>query len=45
VLGAVVSLAAGLGLAFVRDRFDPSVKSAAEAQRLAGLPVLSEIPL
>lgn len=44
LLGAVVSLAAGLGLAFVRDRVDPSVKSGAEARRISGLPVLAEIP-
>lgn len=44
LLGAAVSLAAGLGLAFVRDRLDPSVKCAAEAARLSALPVLAEIP-
>jgi uncharacterized protein involved in exopolysaccharide biosynthesis len=44
LLGAAMSLAAGLGLAFVRDRIDPSVKSAAEARRIAALPVLAEIP-
>ncbi|HSQ01049.1 MAG TPA: GumC family protein [Candidatus Dormibacteraeota bacterium] len=43
-LGAIVSMAAGLGLAFVRDRLDPSVKSASEARRLTGIPVLAEIP-
>jgi uncharacterized protein involved in exopolysaccharide biosynthesis len=44
LLGAVVSLAAGLGLAFIRDRVDPTVKSGAEAHHIAGLPVLAEIP-
>jgi uncharacterized protein involved in exopolysaccharide biosynthesis len=44
MLGAVMSLAAGLGLAFVRDRLDPSVKSGSEARRISGLPVLAEIP-
>jgi polysaccharide biosynthesis transport protein len=44
LLGAVVSLAAGLGLAFVRDVLDPSVKSGTEARRISGLPILAEIP-
>jgi uncharacterized protein involved in exopolysaccharide biosynthesis len=44
LLGAVVSLAAGIGLAFVRDRIDPSVKSGSEAHHISGLPVLAEIP-
>jgi uncharacterized protein involved in exopolysaccharide biosynthesis len=43
ILGVVLSLAAGLGLAFVRDYFDPSLKSAAQAERLTALPVLVEI--
>jgi len=44
LLGAVMSLAAGLGLAFARDRLDPSVKNGAEARRVSGLPILAEIP-
>src|SRR5262249_16309901 len=40
VLGAVMSLVAGVALAFLRDRLDPSVKSAAEAQSVTGLPIL-----
>ncbi len=44
VLGAAMSLAAALGLAFVRDRLDPSVKSSSEARRVSGLPILAEIP-
>ena len=44
LLGAVVSLAAGLGVAFLRDRVDPSVKSGSEARRISGLPLLAEIP-
>jgi uncharacterized protein involved in exopolysaccharide biosynthesis len=42
-LGAVMSLVAGLALAFVRDRLDPSVKSAAEAKDVTGLPILAEV--
>ena len=42
--GAVLSLLLGIGLAFVRDRIDPSIKSAAEACQLTGLPLLGEIP-
>jgi len=45
VLGAIMSLFAGLGLAFARDRLDPAVKSSAEAERLTGLPILADIPL
>lgn len=44
LLGAVMSLAAGVGLAFVTDRLDPAVKSAAEAQKISGLPILADIP-
>jgi len=43
-LGAVISLVAGIGLAFVRDRLDASVKSGSEARRISGLPLLAEIP-
>ncbi|MCC6766454.1 MAG: hypothetical protein IT293_17475 [Deltaproteobacteria bacterium] len=42
-LGAIVSLVAALGLAFLRDRLDPAVKSAAEAKNVTGLPILAEI--
>lgn len=44
LLGAVVSLAAGLGLAFARDLLDGTIKSSSEARRLAGVPVIAEIP-
>ena len=43
-VGILLSLALGLGLAFVREQLDPTVKSSAEAERLTGLPVISEIP-
>ncbi|MCC6849204.1 MAG: hypothetical protein IT294_11945 [Deltaproteobacteria bacterium] len=42
-LGAIVSLVAALGLAFLRDRLDPAVKSASEAKSVTGLPILAEI--
>ena len=42
-LGAAMSLAVGVGLAFLRDRLDPAVKSAAEAQSATGLPILAEV--
>jgi capsular polysaccharide biosynthesis protein len=45
LFGAVVSFAAGIALAFMRDRLDPSVKGATDARRISGLPVLAEIPL
>jgi uncharacterized protein involved in exopolysaccharide biosynthesis len=44
ILGALVSLVIGAALAYARDRLDPSVKTAAEAARLAKLPVLANIP-
>jgi uncharacterized protein involved in exopolysaccharide biosynthesis len=44
VLAAVMSLMAGIALAFGRDRLDPAVKSSSEAQRVTGLPILADIP-
>lgn len=44
IAGTVFSLVAGLGLAFLRDRLDPSVKTAAEATTITGLPVIARIP-
>jgi tyrosine-protein kinase Etk/Wzc len=43
ILGALMSLVVGVGLAFVRDRLDPAVKSAAEAKSVTGLPILAEV--
>ena len=43
ILGGILSLAAAVGLGFARDHLDPSIKSAAQAERLTGLPVLVEI--
>jgi len=42
-MGSVMSLVAGIGLAFLRDRLDPTVKSAAEARGVTGLPILAEV--
>ena len=44
-VGAILSLALGVGLAMLRDWLDPSVKSSAQAERLTGLPVLGEIQI
>jgi uncharacterized protein involved in exopolysaccharide biosynthesis len=41
--GTLMSLLAGIGLAFLRDRLDPAVKSAAEAHGVTGLPILAEV--
>ncbi len=43
LLGTGMSLVAALALAYLRDRLDPSVKSAAEAKDVTGLPVLAEV--
>ena len=44
LLGAALSLLAGVTAAFARDRMDPTVKTAAEAEALTGLPILADIP-
>ena len=41
LLGTVLSFGAGAGLALLRDRLDPSVKTMSEAEQVAGLPVIS----
>jgi uncharacterized protein involved in exopolysaccharide biosynthesis len=43
LLGALFSLFAGIGFAFIRDRLDPSIKSTAEATQVAGVPVLADM--
>ncbi|MBI4516754.1 MAG: hypothetical protein HY699_13165 [Deltaproteobacteria bacterium] len=43
-LAAALSLIAGFVMALLRDRLDPAVKSAAEARRITGLPLLADIP-
>lgn len=42
-LGALMSLSAGIGAAFVRDRLDPTLQDASDAAYLTGAPVLAEI--
>jgi uncharacterized protein involved in exopolysaccharide biosynthesis len=43
IFGTMVSLLLSVGLALLRDWMDPSVKTAAQAERIAGLPVLGEL--
>jgi succinoglycan biosynthesis transport protein ExoP len=42
-LGALMSLSAGIGVAFVRDRLDPTLQDGSDAEFLAGAPLLAEI--
>ena len=43
LFGTFLSGLLAVGLALLRDWMDPSVKTAAQAERLAGLPVLGEL--
>lgn len=43
LLGAIAGLVAGIGLAYVRDLIDPTVKSVTEVSRLTGMRVLGEV--
>jgi capsular polysaccharide biosynthesis protein len=43
LFGTLLSMMLAVGLALLRDWMDPSVKTAAQAERLAGLPVLGEL--
>ena len=43
-LRTAVGLLAAVGLAFLLNYLDPSVRSTREAERLLGLPVLAEVP-
>ena len=45
VLGLVVGLMLGLGLAFLYEYLDNTIKSSEEAEKLFGAPVLGTIPL
>jgi capsular exopolysaccharide synthesis family protein len=44
-IGLVLGLAIGLGVAFLIEYLDNGIKSADEAERIFGVPVLGEIPL
>jgi uncharacterized protein involved in exopolysaccharide biosynthesis len=44
ILGAVMSAAMGVGLAFIRDGIDPTLRSGADAELLTGAPLLAELP-
>jgi hypothetical protein len=44
LIGLVASLGSGLGLAWLRDAVDPSVKGPLELARIAPVPVLTAIP-
>jgi uncharacterized protein involved in exopolysaccharide biosynthesis len=44
VLGGILSMLLGIAMAFIREQLDPTVKSSDQAERLTGLPVISEIP-
>lgn len=43
LLGALMSVAAAIGTAFVRDGIDPTLRGGADAERLTGLPLLAEV--
>ncbi len=44
LLGILASLAAGSGLALLRDRLDPAVTSTHHAEHMSGIPVIAEVP-
>src|SRR4051794_11426782 len=44
LVGALVGLLLGLGLAFVRDRFDKRLRTAADVEARFDLPVLGRVP-
>ena len=44
ILAGVLGLITGLGIAFLRERFDPTVKTPWEVEMYAGLPVLTALP-
>jgi Mrp family chromosome partitioning ATPase/capsular polysaccharide biosynthesis protein len=44
ILGALIGLLAGIGLALVADRLDRRIRTRGEAEVAFGLPVLAEIP-
>ena len=44
ILGAIVGLMLGVGLAFLMEYLDPSIKTVEEAERIGGLPIMGVIP-
>jgi len=44
LLGLLVGIALGLGLAFLRDHLDTRIRSAAEVSQRLGLPLLARLP-
>jgi hypothetical protein len=44
LIGLVASLGSGLGLAWLRDLINPSVKGPLELARIARVPILNPIP-
>ncbi len=44
LIGLVTSLGSGLGLAFLREAFDQSIKNPSELARIASVPILTAIP-
>ncbi len=44
LIGAIAALGGGLGLAWLRDALDPSVKGPLELARIATVPILTAIP-
>lgn len=43
LLGALMSVAAAIGFAFLRDGIDPTLRGGTDAERLTGLPLLAEV--
>lgn len=43
IIGSIFSLLIGIGVALLRDRLDPSIKSAADVHDLGGIPVLADM--
>jgi len=44
LIGLIASLGGGLGLAWLREAFDPSIKGPLELARIAPVPILTAIP-